>query len=365
MIHVDPESQDPYDKTYQNSQWSGELNQVKSTLGYKLETNNSGLCVLPMSGTILPPETTLPLFGFHQNWTGYFLTATQSPFDAIATEFLDKITWMAGHYWYCHKEDNPGLKNSGYWWRCACEKGRIEIKYGEMIVIFPSENIEGFHWQYADQSLQDEPKGPSLFFEYEEKAEYTPIFIELDTLNLPLEIGAFAGDSCIGATTVLPSDTMVLICAYTEGFEGEEITFELLDPTKSVHPRYKEYLVLNSQSGIREHRRITAGEKQPYFVVSLTNDTEQNSSSESSWLQCMPNPAHQEVKVSYFLDREAEVSLQLTDAIGRMVLTWQRGKQGAGKYDFSFSTGNLPAEYYQLMLSAGSYTGIQKVLIIH
>jgi hypothetical protein len=365
LLHRDPEYQYFLDKTYQEHSWSGELENVRSTLGYKLETNNQGPSVLPLSGTILPSETTLPLYGFKSNWTGYFPTWTQSPFDAIGTEFLDKITWMAGQKWFCHKESQPQQKNSGYWWRCACEQGRIEIRYGEMVVIYPSEDIGDFHWQYGGSPPGEEPKGASLSFSYTEKAEYDAIFIELDTLNMPSEIGAFAGDSCIGATTVFPYDTMVLICAYTQGFEGEEITFEQLYPTKSYGQIFKDYFVLNTRTGIRERRQITAGESQPYFVVSLEQNPMSPRQPGASWLVCSPNPAQNEVTVSYSLDVEANVSLQLVNALGKVVITWQPGMKSPGSYDLKFSSMDLPAGIYQLRMITGSSQAIRKVIIVH
>lgn len=238
-----------------------------------------------MTGTVLAPNYIFvdDLVAFVPNWTSYFLESTQSPFDAIGTEFLDKITWMAGQYWYCHKESTSGEKNSGYWWRCACEQGRIELKYADMIEIFPSEDISDFHWQTAGQPPLDDPKGPSELFSYQEQPEYDAIMIELDTGNLPQEIGALAGDTCIGATAVHSGDTLALICAYTLGFEGEEITFELVFPTKTVM-QSNDYVVLNTSTGIREKRRIIAGEDQPYFLVSFKLNSSQLPPNEADWV---------------------------------------------------------------------------------
>lgn len=364
LLHKVPLSQNEIFKKYSQEQWSGNLHDVQSTLGYKLETDNSGVSYLPMSGTILDPETTMPLFERKDNWTGYFLTRTQSPFDAIGAGFLDKITWMAGQHWFCHKETQP-QKNSGYGWKCACNQGRIEIKYAEMIVIHPSEPIGDFHWQYAGQPSMEDPKGPSLFYSFEEKAGYEAIFIELDTLNTPSEIGAFAGDSCIGATAVLPADSLVLICAYTEGFEGQEISFEMLYPGKSSRPRHEDYLVTNPQTGIREKRRIVAGGNQPYHVVSFKTEPAQSSLPGSFQLQCVPNPANRQVTVSYFLACDAVVSLQLNNALGVAVMSWKPGFQSAGSYTFGFSAEALPAGYYQLSINDGTIFNTEKLLIIH
>lgn len=365
MAHRDPESQQFIYKTYDNiNGWSGLLADVKSSLGYKLETNNTGVSVLQLTGTVLAPETTFPLFNLRSNWTGYYLTKTQSPFDAIAPEFLDKIDWMQGQYWYCQKESNH-TKNSGYWWRCACSQGSVELKYADMIVIHPTENITNFHWQFEGQSSVVDPKNPSLLFQYHEQPEYDAIIIELDTMNRPEEIGAFAGDSCIGATQVLLTDTTVLICGYTQGFEGQEITFDLKYPTKSARPKCDDYFVLNNQTGIREKRRIVVGEKQPCFLVSLKQEAGNLQEQESTWVQCQPNPASNEVTVSYFLHKEANISFELTNTLGSVIMAWKRGLQNAGSYNLKFSTANLPSGCYQLRMSAGNSISLQKLIIIH
>jgi len=365
MIHLDPEHQQTYDKTYNLTQgWSGNLVNVKSSLGYKIQTQYPEIAELPMTGTILSPETTFPLFDLRPNWTGYYLTETQTPYDAIALEFQDKIGGIQGQYWYCYKE-YIHTKNSGYIWRCACSQGSIELKYADMVVIYPTENIDDFHWQYGGQLSPNDPKNPSLFFQYNEQPEYDAIFIELDTMNKPEEIGAFAGDSCIGATTVLPTDTTVLICGYTKGFEGQEITFNLVYPTKSFRPDYDNYYVMNNQTGIREQRRIVAGEKQPYFLVSFNEKSGQVPLEESSWMTCRPNPADNEARVSYFINEDTETNFQLFNSLGSLVKSWKRGYQKAGAYDFRFSTASFPSGYYQLEMNTGNIHYTQKLIIIH
>ncbi len=234
-----------------------------------------------------------------------------------------------------------------------------------MITVNTVEEIGAFHWQYGGIFASVEPKAPSLYFQYEEQPAYDAIFIELDTLNLPEEIGAFAGDSCIGATTVLPSDTMALICAYTEGFEGEEITFELLYPTKSARPRCRDYSVLNTTTGIREKRRIVAGENQPYFLVSLKSPENIPAVEAAFNVNVRPNPARDEFTVSYFSGEEALVELSLINTLGLPVRSWQRGIQGAGSYSIMISTTGLPSGCYYLKVKAGNAVEIQKIMIIH
>ena len=365
LTHYFPENEQTYDKTKINNQWTGDLIEIISTLGYKLETDNIGISVYSLPGTVLNPNTTMLLYGLKSNWTGYYLPYTQNPFEAIGEEFLEHMNILKGQYWTCTKKDPGHTKSSESIWACACQQGRVEIKYGDMIEIYPTEDIPEFHWQMTGMQQEAESKLPSLSFHYEEQAEYDALFIELDTLDLPDEIGAFAGDSCIGATTVLPSDTMAMICAYTEGFEGEEITFELLYPTKSARPRCRDYSVLNIASGILEKRRIVAGENQPYFLVSLKSQENIPSDQTAFNVNVRPNPIKDEFTVSYFTGQEVLVELSLINALGLPVRSWQRGFQGAGNYSMTIPTAGLPSGCYYLKAKAGNAVEIQKIMIIH
>jgi hypothetical protein len=138
-----------------------------------------------------------------------------------------------------------------------------------------------------------------------------------------------------------------------------------LYPGKSSRPRHEDYLVTNPQTGIREKRRIVAGGNQPYHVVSFGQEPSQRTFSGSLHLQCIPNPANRHVTVSYFLARDAVVSLQLTNALGVAVMSWKPGWQSAGNYSFGFSAEALPAGYYQLSISDGTIYNTEKLLIIH
>jgi hypothetical protein len=366
LKHLIPINQNTIYKNYDNPTWTGILDEVQSTLGYKIETSNDDLTILPLTGTVLDPGTTFDLYGRKFNWTGYFLQRTQSPFDAIGIEFLDKIDQITGQYWSCIKKDpSPTKSTGGGIWYCACQQGRVEIKYGEMVVIGPSEDITNFHWQMAGQTPIEDPKAPSQSFQYLEKPEYDPLFIELDTLDLPEEIGAFAGDSCIGATMVLPSDTMALICAYSQGFEGEEITFEMIYSTKSGRPKCRDYYVMNHFTGIREQRRIIAGEKQPYFLVSLKQSEESILNETFFNLQVMPNPAKDEFIIAYFTSQNSSVEMQLFNALGVQIHSWNCGIQPEGNYSFKISTYGFHSGCYYLMVKAGNIIQMQKILIIH
>jgi hypothetical protein len=304
----------------------------------------------------------MTLYENKDNWMGYFLPYPQDPFGAIPESVLDNLDYMWGQHWSCFNE-KPYPDGSGGLWRCACNEGKIELNYGDMVVLH-SRIEQPLVWIQSGNGVQGDGKGAAEFFTFEEQAQYDPIYVEMDTMNLPEEIGAFAGDSCIGATKVLPGDTTVLICAYTEGFEGEEITFEQYYTTKALRPAVDDYMVLNTHTGIMEKRRIIAGENQPYFLVSFRKEAGITASDTPPWIQCHPNPAGDNVTVSYFNPTVINVSIQLLNLLGREIQRFEFRQQNPGNYEFNLNTSGLQPGYYLIKLTTGNQSTSTKQLIM-
>lgn len=325
-----------YDNWYPNQ---GGLYYVASHLGYILTSRDiNGSRVLDLYGTVLNPSTTFPLYGNVENWTGYFLPITQSPLDAISPEIQDKIWWMAGQYWYCHKQSPPHTKTTGYTWRCACGEERFEVKYGEMIKIFPTEDIASFYWQTIGQPPQIEPKVAAENFLFQEQPSYDPYLIELDTSNLPVEIGAFAGDSCVGATKVLPNDTIALIRGFSQGLEGEPVSFEFYyGPEKSSNGRIHSYMVSTPGQDHRMKRTILAGEKQPWFDISFKTSEDSFVKSVQAWLTCSPNPFNRTCTINFGIPEDGLIKLEAIDIFGRTIQLIDNGYKVKGEYTALFA----------------------------
>jgi hypothetical protein len=274
---------------------------------------------------------------------------------------------MAGQNWFCHKETEPPTKNTGYSWRCACEQERLEIKYGEMIKIFPSSDIEDFHWQTPGQPPNEDPKMAAEFYTYNEQASYEPFLIELDTNDLPLEIGAFAGDSCIGATKVNENDTLVLIRGFTEGFEGEPVSFELYyGPQKSSPDRIHDYLVSTPDIPQKQQREIIAGGHQPWYDISFKEGTDSPSENPISWLRCHPNPFNSGCSVNYFLAESGTMKLEVMDIYGKCICILDEGVKGNGEYKAVFNPGDaeLTTGVYLIRLTGNRVILTEKIVYL-
>lgn len=356
------------DKDLPGSSWNqspGDLYEVYSTRGYQLQVTPDQQFIY-FFGHIQDPDIPVELEGTpadrFSNWVGYYLTYPQSPFDAIPENVLENLTMISGQYWSCSRY-NPSPIESGYdCWRCGINQGRVEINYGDMVKLTSTASTS-FTW------LQNNPEAPSVeklkaeSFIYNEQYDYEAIFIELDTNDSPEEIGAFAGDSCVGATKVLPGDTTVLICAYTEGFEGQDITFEFSYATKAARINQPDYFVLNQGTGISERRRIQAGENQPCHFVSFKQKKDNQSNTFSNRLNCYPNPASDAFSLSYFIPEDGYAELEILNPLGLVILEKTFGYLTQGNHTFDVQIAGLPVGYYFVRLYAGKQIHAGTLLI--
>ena len=80
--------------------------------------------------------------------------------------------------------------------------------------------------------------------------------------------------------------------------------------------------------------------------------------------QNYPNPFNPETRISYALPLESSVSLKVYDISGRVVSTLVNKTQSAGVYQVTFNATNLTSGIYFYALQAGSFSQINRMLII-
>jgi hypothetical protein len=379
---------DDISNTYDGSIWDGSqglLFDVKSTLGYKLkllyDNPQPANKWLHLYGSVFSPSTTtdLPTLytkapgneEYYENWIGYYLYHGQSPFDAISDEDLEHIYSIKGQYWACGKFWGEGIPVP--YWICACHQGNcVRLNYGDMVVMKTYQQIDDFQWQvYGMTPGGNEERAETENFTFTEQADYTPIFIELDSTVNPLEIGAFVEDSCVGATTIFQEDTVVTVPAYTEGISGEIYFEEYYGSNKSYTPLIKEYWVKNNKTFRREKRTIHTMERQDYYLVSFKNHEQEtvNDDPVDLWISCMPNPLQNHCMVRYHVPESSQVQVVIYDLYGRTINVLQDGLLGAGTYQITFDgrdcTGKqLENGTYIVSIKAGEYKSQTKLMII-
>ena len=104
-----------------------------------------------------------------------------------------------------------------------------------------------------------------------------------------------------------------------------------------------------------EHRRGGRGGPQ------LSGNT---SSRYTEGIRIFPNPVANYAAISYYLDKEKEVSLMLFDCSGRKLKSLIKGKEKGGKHTFNLDCKTLPTGVYFIKLKTPEEAFTKKILIV-
>lgn len=342
------------------------LGEVHSTQGYKLSTSNSGPTILPLTGTDLNPNWPIQLYSGpeddHENWVGYFLRETQDPFQALS-DVMPALKSISGQEWAAV---NIGTQYHPYW----ISSPPMPLEYGDMLVLRCFYNTS-FSWSMPQSGIAGDHLTEPKQFQYEELADYTGFFIEIDTANSPLEIGAYAGDSCIGACVVKPGDTLVLVRGYTGDNGGDSITFQPWYGTKSTQQQsIDEYFVYNVEKQSREKRCILTGEKKDFYLISLKSSDKPSimDRKQGMSVSVYPNPSSGRATIEFVSGVDGRVKLEVYDLTGRMVHGHDQGWTMAGKHlmewELRDSGGNkVPAGLYTILVKCNGDQAVSKIMV--
>ena len=330
---------DDFDKAWVVNEFDP-LDWIFSIFGYVLDFLDTEKRCLRLTGSVEEPATEFNLTSSWENWVGYYLPYPQHPIHAIPDEFLEDLYLVRGQYWTCYKDYFDGQPSPC--WVCAVNRGHYNyVKYGDMVILDTDEDISDFHWQSAGtKAIDGEERAESSYYVFEEQASYTPVFIELDTADNPLEIGAFVEDSCVGATTVNANDSLVLINAYTGSLNGDITFWQHYGGLKSESFPIKRYAVKNPQSRKYESRSISTRENKPYYLVSFKekgaaiDDDEMQS---TLAISCYPNPANNSCEINYTHELDGFIRIAIYDLHGREMNIIQEGHYDAGTYRITYN----------------------------
>ncbi|HDO27261.1 MAG TPA: T9SS type A sorting domain-containing protein [Bacteroidetes bacterium] len=375
MWGLPDQSDQPVFIKYENSFWTDFLNTVQSSRGYKLELpedpTGGGAYVLDMAGTRLDPSTSINIYEGYENWVGYFIPRTQDIFDALGST-ADDLLEIYHQDWTCIYTEYPWFdpqpQQTGPKW--YCDNQQHNISYGEMVVLKPKSDLS-FQWNNPGNPPQGSSTNNPAYYTYEEKADYSAFIIELDTTENPVEIGAFVGDTCIGASSVSASDTLSVIRGYTGGNPGDSVVFEEHYASRGLQDkRVVDYYVYNTEKDIPEKRVIRTGEKRKVFFVSFRNKKKNEIQGTGNDLKfsVYPNPVIHFLNIEYLLPEETNVNISVFDMYGRKTGTVVQAVQQAGakkiRWGLTDATGmKLKKGVYLIRLKTAYGSAGQKVVI--
>ncbi|OQX76023.1 MAG: hypothetical protein B6D64_10625, partial [Bacteroidetes bacterium 4484_276] len=315
--------------------WYGNLDNVQSTKGYKLELDltDSPMPDIALHGAKLDPSTQLTIYPNTENWVGYFIEEAQMPEDAIPAPVWDDLTIVRAQYWAMFKSTTEP-----YTWKI---KGHVTpIHYGDMIILETAAGIS-FQWNQPQEAAEEIETIITEYYSYEEQANYLPIFVETDSISGIDEIAVLANGDVVGAAVRLPGDTLVEVNAYLEDVpSGTPLEFETWSDYKSAPVEKGSYSVKNPFTGIYEKRNIYKGESAKYHIASLKSGTVARTPACISDASCSPNPFRSETLFSFRLNTTSPVSLRIYDQNGNRVSELMNSTLPAGYYKTAWDGAN-------------------------
>jgi len=324
---------------------------------------------------VLDPNVTVNVSpNEHENWEGYWLYQSQSPFDAIPDEVLDQLTYMEAQDWACMKRTGSYKDNQQPTWICSVHTGtgqigKVSLDYGDMVILESGASVSiSFQWLSTSNPPEEKIKPNVEYYQFTEQLDYTSFFIELDSTENPQEIAAFVEDSCVGATSVLPEDTIVLVAGYMEGMEGEVTFEEYYGSEKSTMPPIQSYLVNSLDTDTWVKRTIQTAERQGYYLLSFKKQEEENVPEVVELFSIWPNPVTTSINCQFEIETDALVSLELLDVTGRALVQWLNEFLSEGghrfRFDLTASAGNkLKPGIYFIRFKAGVKMETKKLIV--
>ncbi|MCF8334316.1 MAG: T9SS type A sorting domain-containing protein [Bacteroidales bacterium] len=331
-----------YVSKYDDETWDPtDVDEIRSTLGYKLYNNTQTTSYLETPGTLLDEEHPIEL-SEGENWIGYFPQQPRDAFDALQG-VLDDIDMFKTQDGGCYK-DNAKLKDSGEQWICWINEdhGYTALERGEMVVVNATSPTT-LVWNQDAPVKQKQALPESQNFTYQELADYQSIFVETDTSQVD-EIGVFLNGECIGAAVVV--DTLQEVRAYILEDESGTLSFELYSQGSRSKQVVKSYEIIRPRN--RQQTAIRAQNKARYYWVSLKSalGSEEREASAHA-LQVYPNPTTGQVTMHISINKQTAGSLQLFNAKGVLLKTLHRGELSKGSHTFTINAReNLPAGVY-------------------
>ena len=364
------------------TQWSS-----KSSLGYYLMYAR-----IPYVGTLTPKSTMKILFVDDDNYSSkktdhvprieegiedagfnytYFNAADSavSPTADYMSQF-DLVIWYAANdgvglqFWAGKDTINTELKtyldNGGKIW--AIGNDIIYDKYGAAPDTFHAGDFLYDYFGIASYDVQskkdDGGTGVPMLIRYPRQNIST-----LDTIKWYFSSGGlWYGDGCTPREGAVPVYFMGPD-SYPLAGESSAIYYDN-GKSKALGFYFDPYYIDSKEHGVGLIKDILHFFENPIFNDVKANETGRAVPKAFALLQNYPNPFNPTTTFAFDLAKSGKVNLSIYNMMGQKVGELVNGKLRAGHYTRVWNAANLPSGVYFARLQAGSYTGVQKVLLM-
>lgn len=315
---------------YIHPNWSGFLDELQSTEGYKLQIDLDNPFASPnfeFHGGKLDPTYEISIHA-GENWKGYFVEYKQWVLDCIPQDVLDDLSMIKTQDWTL-------VKMMGQWFNMGSAQEK-PLKYGDMVVLF-SNQPHTFSWVDSEIEASAPPTPDPEFYSYTEQSDYVPMFVEVEEENDIQEIAVLADGEVKGATVVPEDETLIEVNAYLQGVPPDaEITFETWNGYKSS-PEQDNYLVYNQEKNVKEKRTIYAGEHKNFQIISLKQGDDFVLPEIISDVNCFPNPVTDNTQISFRLEEDTWLNVAIMDMSGHQVQNLYNGMALSSYFNFNWN----------------------------
>ena len=297
--------------------WCGDFHDLDPRQGYKLYMQRAMPTPFFMLVSGLVPPINLPInlkarlhsgqqSPSNENWLGYFHPETTNALDAFAS-IIDNLWSIQTQNWTMAREKiNPGSP-----WIYALQHGKEPtLSYGDMVIV-KCFNDAQFTWNAgANIQIPVEKELPSHYV-YEEKADYVPFFVELDTQDLPSEIALYVDDVCKGAAVV--TDSLTEIPGYILDDTDPDAEVEILAyyENKASVDRVPAYRVWNPATGAYENKPLQLSRKNHYYKLKLDSNDGGAPAATEPTICIYPNPFNPSTTIKFNLAEPADIKLEI------------------------------------------------------
>ncbi|MDD2361286.1 MAG: T9SS type A sorting domain-containing protein [Syntrophaceticus schinkii] len=332
---------------WDHSVWGDTYHPVTQPKGYKVQFA-SGIHPdeLTINGFKANPNTTPVAWAVRdaqnqpfQNWVGYFATFTQGAGDALSRylpgstrfRYIDYVHTIKTQTWStCRMSEEFGSP-----W--VINPNTYTVSEGDMMILllFP-DAPEEMYWLSPSSSKPPIEKPRATAFEYTEKLDYTPVYLEFDPAEMPSEVGLFVNGVCRGAAVV--DSTMIDICLYDAEAKdsGElEIIFYHEGKGKKAAKGWKYY---NPERMVFEGTELRTDQIGRYAYLSFTD---KEGDSPVPLITCLsqnyPNPFNPETNISFVLANDMQTRLDIYNIRGQKITTLFNGEMAKGKHTLQWN----------------------------
>jgi hypothetical protein len=271
---------------------------------------------------------------FH-NWIGYYVPYSQPAGDALSltlpgssNTYLDYVYSMQTQYW----SNSRVSEEFGSRW--IVDPNKYTLSEGQMVVLtlLPDAPRE-MYWNASSIPTGRVEKPLATAFSYEEKLDYTPVYIEFDPDDMPNEVGLYVNGECKGAAVV--DSPIIDVCFYNETAkdEGElEIMFYYEGKGKKAAKGWTSY---NHDSMVFENSGIDVSNIGNYAYISFRSGEGDSPVPLVTTLQPIyPNPFNPSTNISFILAKDMDARLEIYNLRGQRVKSLCNAQHTKGKHTY-------------------------------